>query len=158
LGGDALRLTERIKKRRADFWAALGDIRCREIAATLGAGEARVEVVSVEINHVDLDTATLERRADAFSGGLGASGIERVGDDQKRKARRNSSVSPLPIGMGTKAVSIAALFLNRYPSDDQISRPRLLLWTSTGKADPIAVILRHTKAGDIGAPRPLCSD
>ena len=25
MGGDAMRLTERIKKRRADFWAALGD-------------------------------------------------------------------------------------------------------------------------------------
>ena len=25
MGGDAMRLTERIKKRQADFWAALGD-------------------------------------------------------------------------------------------------------------------------------------
>jgi hypothetical protein len=151
-----LRLTERIKKRRADFWAALGDIRCRQIAATLGAGEARVEVVSVEINHIDLDTATLERRADAFSGGRKR--YRAGGRRPEAHVRRNSFVSPLPIGMGTKAVSIAALFLNRHPSDDQISRPRLLLWTSTGKAGPIAVILRHTKAGDIGAPRPLCSD
>src|SRR3984893_3956594 len=40
-------------------------IRCREIAATLGAGKTRIEVVSIKINHVDLDAATLERRADA---------------------------------------------------------------------------------------------
>jgi hypothetical protein len=31
----------------------------REIAATLDAGKARVEVISVKINHVDLDAATL---------------------------------------------------------------------------------------------------
>jgi hypothetical protein len=70
----------------------------------------------------------------------------------------DSSVSPLPVSMSSKAAFIVALFLSRHPSDDQISRPRLLLWTTTGKTDPIAVILRHTKAGDIGTPRPLCSD
>lgn len=53
----------------------------REIAATLGAGEARVEVVSIEINDVDLDAATLQRRADACGGGLGESVVERMGDD-----------------------------------------------------------------------------
>src|SRR6202011_2875881 len=71
----------------------------REIAATLGAGEARVEVISIEINHVDLDAATLERRADACGGGLGESVVERMGDDQKHKARMDSSVSPLPVSM-----------------------------------------------------------
>jgi hypothetical protein len=53
----------------------------REIAATLGAGEARIEVVSVEINHVDLDAATLQSRPDACGGGLGESVVERMGDD-----------------------------------------------------------------------------
>jgi len=34
----------------------------------------------------------------------------------------------------------------------------LLLCTSTGNAEPIAVMLQHTKAGDIGASRPVWSD
>ena len=63
----------------------------------------------------------------------------------------DSSDSPVPVGMSTKAVSIVALFLSRHPPDDQISRLRLPLWTSTGKAEPIAVMLRQTKAGEIGA-------
>lgn len=66
----------------------------REIAATLGAGEARVKVVSIEINHVDLDAATLEHRADAFSSGLGKSVIERMGDDQKRTQGRTLPILP----------------------------------------------------------------
>src|ERR1700730_6557263 len=66
----------------------------REIAATLGAGKARIEVVSVKINHVDLDTATLERRADVCGGGLGESVIERVGDDQKRTQGRPLRILP----------------------------------------------------------------
>lgn len=49
------------------------------------------------------------------------------------------------------------LFLSRHPSDDQISRLRLPLWTSTGEAEPIAV-LRHIKAVNIGALRAACSD
>jgi hypothetical protein len=40
------------------------------------------------------------------------------------------------MGMSTKAVSIVAIFLGRHPSADQISRLRLPLWTSTGKAEP----------------------
>src|SRR3984893_15820981 len=50
-------------------------------------------------------------------------------------ARKDSSDSPVPVGMGTKAVSIVAIFLGRHPSDDQISKMRLPLWTSTGKAE-----------------------
>jgi hypothetical protein len=38
--------------------------------------------------------------------------------------------------MSSKAAFIVALFLSRHPSGDQISRLRLLLWTSTGKAEP----------------------
>jgi len=48
----------------------------------------------------------------------------------------DSSVSPLPVGMSSKAAFIVALFLSRYPPEDQISRLRLPLWTSTGKAEP----------------------
>jgi hypothetical protein len=58
--------------------------------------------------------------------------------------------------MSSKAAFIVALFLSRHPPDDQISRLRLPLWTSTGKAEPIAVMLRQTKAGEIGALRALC--
>jgi hypothetical protein len=64
----------------------------------------------------------------------------------------------LPVSMSSKAAFIVALFLSRHPPDDQISRLRLPLWTSTGKAEPIAVMLRQTKAGEIGALRALCSD
>jgi hypothetical protein len=60
--------------------------------------------------------------------------------------------------MSTKAVSIVARILSRHPPDDQISRLRLPLWTTTGKAEPIAVMLRYTYAGDIGASRPVYSD
>jgi hypothetical protein len=59
----------------------------------------------------------------------------------------DSSVSPLPVGMSLKAAFIVALFLSRYPPDDQISRLTLRLWTSTGKAESIAVMLRHTMLG-----------
>ena len=41
-----------------------------------------------------------------------------------------------PVSMSSKAAFIAALFLSRHPPDDQISRLRLPLWTSTGKAEP----------------------
>ena len=56
--------------------------------------------------------------------------------------------------MRTKAVSIVALSL--HPPNDQISRLRLPLWTSAGKAEPTATMLRHAKAGDIRALRPFC--
>ena len=69
-------------------------IRCREIAATLGAGKARIEVVSIKINHVDIDAAALERRADACGGGLGESVVERVGDDQKHTQGRTLPILP----------------------------------------------------------------
>ena len=50
-------------------------------------------------------------------------------------ARKDSSDSPAPVGMSTKAVSIGATFLGRHPSDDQISRLRLPLWTATLKSE-----------------------
>jgi hypothetical protein len=50
-------------------------------------------------------------------------------------ARKDSSDSPVPVGMSTKAVSIMAIFLGRHPSDDQISRLRLPLWTATLKSE-----------------------
>jgi hypothetical protein len=60
--------------------------------------------------------------------------------------------------MRSKAAFIVELFLSRHPSDDQISRLRLPLWTSTGETEPIAVMLRHINAGNIGALRAACSD
>jgi hypothetical protein len=60
--------------------------------------------------------------------------------------------------MRSKAAFIVELFLSRHPSDDQISRLRLPLWASTGETEPIAVMLRHINAGDIGALRAACSD
>ena len=49
------------------------------------------------------------------------------------------------------------LFLSRHPSDDHIARLRLPLWASTGETEPIAVMLRHIKAVNIGALRAACS-
>jgi hypothetical protein len=66
----------------------------REITATLGAGKARIEFVSIKINHVDLDTSMLERRADACGGGLGESVVERMGDDQKHTQGRTLPILP----------------------------------------------------------------
>jgi hypothetical protein len=44
--------------------------------------------------------------------------------------------------MSTKEVTIVALLLIRYLPDDQISRLRLQLLTSTSKAEPTAVMLQ----------------
>jgi len=60
--------------------------------------------------------------------------------------------------MRSKAAFIVELFLSRHPSDDQISRLRVPLWASTGETEPIAVMLRHINAGNIGALRAACSD
>ena len=63
--------------------------------AIIGRREiARIEVISVKINRGNLDTTTLEHRADAFSGGLGESVIERVGDNQKRTQGRILPILP----------------------------------------------------------------
>ena len=72
-----------------------------------------------------------------FSSGLGESIVERMGDDQKRTQGKDFSVSPLPVGMSSKAAFIVALFLSLYPPDDQISRLRLPLWTATLSECPI---------------------
>jgi hypothetical protein len=51
------------QKRRQEGSDGLAIIGRREVAATFGTGETRVEVVSVKINYVDLDTATFEQLA-----------------------------------------------------------------------------------------------
>jgi ion channel len=60
--------------------------------------------------------------------------------------------------ISTEPAPMVALFLSRHAPDDQTSRLRLPLWTSTSKAEPIAMMLRHTKAGDIGASCPAYTD
>jgi hypothetical protein len=55
--------------------------------------------------------------------------------DGRRPEAHARKVSPLPVGMSSKAAFIVALFLSRYPPDDQISRLRLPLWTSTLKSE-----------------------